>query len=206
MTWVRLHADPGRTIMIASKRTFDSMIGQLGDEWFMIFWHTTLVGWIVRWKQGVEKATKFAFAYEPNVADLHRLIWVPWTWLPQSMSVRRIFNGKLFAKNIAVGHRGSQESRITTERQLGCVWEGLPRISHMTQNNTVTILRPDGPLFKRPEFPLQCHRLMLFQWRRRGDSLHGQNRVLSRWMPSENASLLPQQCCLVVSTVLFYRA
>jgi hypothetical protein len=50
MTWVRPHADPGRTIMIASKRTSVKMIRQVGDEWFMIFWHTALVGWIVCWK------------------------------------------------------------------------------------------------------------------------------------------------------------
>ena len=104
--WVRLHADPSRTIMIASKGTFVKMIRH-GDEWFIIFWHPELVGWIIFSKQGVEKTTKFAFAYEPNVADLHRLIRVPWTWLPQSMSVQRIFDGKLFAKNIAVGHWGS---------------------------------------------------------------------------------------------------
>jgi len=81
---VRLHADLGRTIMIASKRTFLDMIRQVGvgDEWFMIFWHAALVGWIVFWKQGVEKAIEFAFVYETNVANLNRFIRVPWTWLP----------------------------------------------------------------------------------------------------------------------------
>jgi hypothetical protein len=116
IAWVRLHADPGRTIMIAGKRTVVKMIRQVGDEWFMVFWHATLVGWIVCWKQGVEKTMEFAPAYETNVANLHRHIRVPWTWLPQSMSVQRVFDGKLFAKNIAVGHRGPQESRITTQR------------------------------------------------------------------------------------------
>jgi len=45
--WVRLHADPGRTIMIASKRTSVKMIRHVGDEWFIIFWHAELVGWII---------------------------------------------------------------------------------------------------------------------------------------------------------------
>jgi hypothetical protein len=107
VAWVRLHADPGRTIMIATKRTSAKMIRQVGDEWFMIVWHATLMGWIVFWKQDVEKTMEFAFAYETNVANLHRLIRVPWTWLPQSMSVLGISDGKLFAKYIAFGHRRS---------------------------------------------------------------------------------------------------
>ena len=126
---VSLHADPGRTIMIATKRTWLKMIRQFEDEWLMIFWHAELVGWIVCWKQGIENTTKIAFAYETNVANLHRHIRVPWTWLPQSMTIRGIIDSKLFAKNIAVGHRGSQESRRTTPWVSGCVV--LPRISHM---------------------------------------------------------------------------
>ena len=102
---VMLHANPGRTIMVASKRTSVKMIRQVGFEWFMIFWHTAFMGWVVLWKQGVEKTMEFASAYETNVANLHGLIRVPWTWLPQGMSVQRIFDGELFAENIAVGHR-----------------------------------------------------------------------------------------------------
>ena len=117
IAWVRFHADPGRTIMIAIKRTTVKMIRQVGDEWFMIFWHAALVGWVVCWKQGVEETMEFASAYKTNVADLHRLIRDPWTWLPQGMSVQRIFDGKLLAENIAVGHGGSQEPRRTTRRQ-----------------------------------------------------------------------------------------
>ena len=40
----------------------------------MIFWHAALVGWIVCWKQGVEKTMKFASAYGTNVANLYKLI------------------------------------------------------------------------------------------------------------------------------------
>jgi hypothetical protein len=77
----------------------------------MIFWHASLVGWIVCWKQGIEKTMKFAPAYETNVADLHGPIWCLWTWLPQGMSVRRILDGKLFAEDVVVGHRVLQKSR-----------------------------------------------------------------------------------------------
>ena len=117
IAWVRFHADPARTIMIAIKRTTVKMIRQVGDERFIIFWHAALVGWIVCWKQGVEKAMEFAIAYKTNVANLHRFIREPWFWLPQGMSVQRIFDGKLLAENIAVGHGGSQEPRRTTRRQ-----------------------------------------------------------------------------------------
>jgi hypothetical protein len=92
------------------------MIRKVGNEWFMIVWHATFMGWIVFWKQDVEKTMEFAFAHETNVTNLHRLIRVPWTWLPQSKSIRGIFDGKLFAKYIEVGHRRSQESRRTTQR------------------------------------------------------------------------------------------
>ena len=78
----------------------------------MIFWHAVLVGWIVFWKQGVEKTIESAFAYETNVANLHRLIWVTWTWLPQSMSVLWIFDGQLFAEKYQ-----SRPSRIASVKE-----------------------------------------------------------------------------------------
>jgi hypothetical protein len=134
----------------------------------MIFWHAALVRWIVFWKQGVEKTTEFAFAYETNVANLHRFIRVPWTWLPQRMSVQGIFDGKLFAENIAVGHWGSQESRRTTQRPEVrvrgpvCGEAVLPRISHMTRTMLKRV--PSQPSLSPPcsslSLPLssrQCH-------------------------------------------------
>ena len=57
---VRLHADPGRTVIISTNKTRVEMIRESGDEGFMIFWHTELVGWIACWKQGVEKTMKTA--------------------------------------------------------------------------------------------------------------------------------------------------
>ena len=81
------------------------MIRQVGDEGFMIFWHTELLmGWIVCRKQSVEKPIKFASAYETDVANLHGLIRISWTWSPQGMSVCRIPDRKLFAEDVVVGH------------------------------------------------------------------------------------------------------
>lgn len=68
--------DSGRTIIIGIKRSCGDMIRQGGDEGFMIFWDAELLGWIVCWKQGAEKAVESTPAYEANVADLHGPIWV----------------------------------------------------------------------------------------------------------------------------------
>ena len=81
------------------------MIRQVGDEGFMIFWHTELLmGWIVCRKQSVEESIEFASAYETDIANLHGLIRVPWTWSPQGMSVRRIPDRKLFAEDVVICH------------------------------------------------------------------------------------------------------
>ena len=71
----------------------------------MIFWHPELLGWIICWKQSVEKTMEIARAYETDIANLHGLIRFPWTWPPQGMSVRRILDCELFAENLVVGHR-----------------------------------------------------------------------------------------------------
>jgi hypothetical protein len=102
---VRLYADPGRTVIIAIKRIYVEMIQQVGDEGLMILWHAEFVGWIVCGKQGVEKTMEIASAYETDIANLHGPIRVLWTWPPQGMSVRRILDCKLFAKDLVVGHR-----------------------------------------------------------------------------------------------------
>jgi hypothetical protein len=80
------------------------MIQQTWDKGFMIFWHASLVGWIVCWQQGIEKTVESAFANETDVADLHGPIRVPWFRLPQCMSERRILDCKLFTKDVVVGH------------------------------------------------------------------------------------------------------
>jgi hypothetical protein len=71
----------------------------------MIFWHSSLMGWMVCWQQGVEKTVEFASAYEADIADLHRPVGVPWTRSPQGMSARRILDCKLFAEDVVVSHR-----------------------------------------------------------------------------------------------------
>ena len=66
------------------------------------------VGLIFSGKEGVEKTMELTIANETDVADIYRAIWFPWIWLPKSMSVRRIFDGKLFAKDIVISHRWPQ--------------------------------------------------------------------------------------------------
>jgi hypothetical protein len=100
------HADPGRTVIIATKKPRVEMIQQGGYKRFMIFWNTSFMGWIICWKQGIEKTMEFASEYEPDVTDSHGPIWFPWTWLPKGVSVRRILDGELFAKDVVVGHWG----------------------------------------------------------------------------------------------------
>jgi hypothetical protein len=102
---VRLHNDPGRTVIIAIERHRVKMIRQFGDEGLIIFRQAELVRWIVCWKQGVEKTMEIASSYKTDIAYLHRPIWVPWTWPPQGMSVRRVLDCKLFAEDVVVGHR-----------------------------------------------------------------------------------------------------
>ena len=82
----------------------------------MIFWHASLVGWMVCRKQGVEKTVEFASAYETDVADLHGPIWSLWSWLPQGMSIRRILDGKLFAEDVVVCHRESSLTPVGARR------------------------------------------------------------------------------------------
>ncbi len=91
IAWVRLHADPRRTVIIARKRTRIEMIRQGRDEGFMGFWDAgEHVGWVVFWKQSVEKTIEFASAYKTDIPDLHGPIWVKWAiwiWLPECVSI-----------------------------------------------------------------------------------------------------------------------
>ena len=72
----------------------------------MIFWHAELVGWIVRGKEGIEKAVKFAPPDKTDVADFNGPNRSHWTWVPQSMSIRGEGDCELFAKNVIVSHYG----------------------------------------------------------------------------------------------------
>jgi len=98
------------------------MIQQIWDEGLMIFWHAEVVGWMVCWKQGVEKTMETALAYETDIAYLHGSIRFPWSWPPQGMPVRWILDCKLFAEDVIVGHRDrkrSQESRKAPDSRGG---------------------------------------------------------------------------------------
>ena len=80
---VRLYADTGRAVIITIERVRVKMtIQQVENKRLMIFWHAELVGWIVCWKQGIEKTMEIASTDEADIANLHGPIRVPWTWPP----------------------------------------------------------------------------------------------------------------------------
>jgi hypothetical protein len=122
ISWVTLYANLIRTVIIAINRFLVEMIQPIGDERFMIFWHPALLEWVVCWKESVEETMEIASAYKTNIANLHWLIWVTWTWPPQGMSVRGIFDCKLFAEDLVVGHwdRRSQ-GNLSTPVGVRCV-------------------------------------------------------------------------------------
>jgi hypothetical protein len=48
IAWVGFHANPGRTIIIGTKRVLVDMIRHVGDEGLVIFWYAEfIVRWIV---------------------------------------------------------------------------------------------------------------------------------------------------------------
>ena len=118
--------------MAVTARGMDNVIGEIGDERFMIFWYTILVGWMVRREESVEKTVESAFAYEADVANLHGAIRGLWTRVPQGMTVRRIPACELPTKDVVVVHvhywwsREARdtyctaicENRLYTDRQL----------------------------------------------------------------------------------------
>ena len=73
--------------MAGTEHAADDMIGQFGDEWFMMFWYAGLVGWMIRRKESIEKAVESAFTYETDVANLNRAMLPRWPGIPQSMAV-----------------------------------------------------------------------------------------------------------------------
>ena len=87
------------------------------DKLLIILRYTEHMGWIVCGKESIEKTVKFAFAYVTDVANLHGAIQSPRTWprLPQGISIRRICDRKLFAKDVVVGHWGIEVSLTRLE-------------------------------------------------------------------------------------------
>src|SRR5712675_892563 len=110
--WCRLHTDFGRTVIAATKRTCIDRTKVMEDKWFMILGHAKLVRWIICGKQGVEKTVELAPANEPNVANFHGHTRSRRSWVPQGMSVSRIHDCELLAKDIVVGHLGGRGCRI----------------------------------------------------------------------------------------------
>jgi hypothetical protein len=106
----RLHADPRRAVIVTTERTPIDMIWQVRYKWFMVLWNTELLRGIVCREQGIEETVEFASTYETDVADFHRHIWSPWTWLPQGMSELGVLDCQLFAKYVVVGHCWMQGS------------------------------------------------------------------------------------------------
>jgi hypothetical protein len=92
----------------------------------MMFWHAELVRWVICRKQGIEKAMEIASADETDIANVHGPIWVPRTRPPQGMSVRRILDCKLIAKDVEVGHWDSKGQGTLNDRG-GVRWgAGVP--------------------------------------------------------------------------------
>jgi hypothetical protein len=53
------------------------MIWDVGNKWFMMFWERdSVMGWVVRGEQSVEKTMKFALTYISDVTKIHE------GWLP----------------------------------------------------------------------------------------------------------------------------
>jgi hypothetical protein len=58
------------------------MTGQFEEKWFVIFWYTELVGWMVGRKKSVEETMESAFAYKTDIANLHRIVQARRAGLP----------------------------------------------------------------------------------------------------------------------------
>jgi hypothetical protein len=123
ISWVRLYTDPGRTVIIAIKRILVEMIRQFGDEGLMMFRDAELVRWMVCWKQGIEETMEVASTYETDIANLHGPFWIPRSWPPQGMSIRRILDCKLFAEDVEVCHR-DRKSQGNLSKPVGLKGEG----------------------------------------------------------------------------------
>ena len=94
------------------------MPGRIGNKWLMILWYAEdLMGWMVIGKESVEKPVEFAFAHVTNVANLYGAIQLPRIWVPQGISIRRIPDRQLLAKDvIVVDHGVVEESRVMPEK------------------------------------------------------------------------------------------
>jgi hypothetical protein len=88
--------------MPRSERTLGDMVWRPQDKRLITLWHVVSLAFRT---QDIEKTVEFSRAYETHIADLHRSIWLPWTWVPEGMSVLWKHASQLLAKDIVVGHR-----------------------------------------------------------------------------------------------------
>lgn len=120
--WPGGDIDPSRTVMAGAEYAMKNVIGQAGYKWFVIFWYAGMMGWMVCGKEGIEKSVESALAYEADIADFHGTRQPRRTWLPQSMSVRRILERKPPSKDVVVCHRpwegGKRYVQLTAEEKL----------------------------------------------------------------------------------------
>jgi hypothetical protein len=47
------------------------MTGKFEGEWFVIFWYTQLVGWMIGGKKSVEETMESALPYKADITNLH---------------------------------------------------------------------------------------------------------------------------------------
>jgi hypothetical protein len=106
--------------MIGTKSALANMIRKLRNKLFIMLRYVRL---IFCGEQSIEKTVKSSTAYETDVPDFHWVIWFCWTRLPKGMSIRRVFDRKLFAKDIEIGHQWPQGSSKTQ-----CAWVGVGQV------------------------------------------------------------------------------
>jgi hypothetical protein len=59
--------------MIRLERASVDMIWDVRSKWLMMFWkRDSVMGWVVRGEQSVEKTMEFPLAYVTNVTKIHK--------------------------------------------------------------------------------------------------------------------------------------
>ena len=89
--------------MIGTKRASDNVIFHAGSKLFVLVWNTDSVGRISWAKQNIEETVELAFSNKPDIANRHGGILPP-TWLPKCVSVGRILDREVMAKDVVMGH------------------------------------------------------------------------------------------------------
>src|SRR6266702_2454303 len=115
----RFQSDSCRTKMIGTERAGDNVIFHSRSKLCVLLWNTNSMGRIFWTKQNIEKTVELPFSNETDVANRHGGISTAWTWLPECVSIGRIFDCKVVAKNVVVGHcGGGVRNRRQTRKTL----------------------------------------------------------------------------------------